>query len=156
MLTKPLKNLEILLLPWKNASSDAFFIRKTVFIEEQQVPQELELDEEDPRAIHALATLNAQPIGTARLVDLENSQAQIGRMAVLDQFRGQGIGQQILKKLMLYAREKGVTSLVLHSQVSAIPFYEKMGFIAQGPIYDEAGIPHRNMMLIFPKFSNNP
>ncbi len=57
---------------------------------------------------------------------------------------------------MLYAREKGVTSLVLHSQVSAIPFYEKMGFIAQGPIYDEAGIPHRNMMLIFPKFSNIP
>ena len=156
MLSKPLKNLEILLLPWESVSSDAFFIRKTVFIEEQRVPEELELDDDDQRAIHALAQLNAQPIGTARLVDLGYDQAQIGRMAVLDQFRGQGIGQQILQKLILYAQEKGIASLVLHSQVSAIPFYEKMGFIAQGPIYDEAGIPHRNMMLILPKFSNNP
>jgi predicted GNAT family N-acyltransferase len=88
-------------------------------------------------------------------VELENGHAQIGRMAVLETYRDQGIGQQILKKLMLYAQEKGITSLVLHSQVNAIPFYEKMGFIAQGPIYDEAGIPHRNMMLIFPQFSNN-
>lgn len=156
MLSKPLKNLEFLLLPWESACSEAFFIRKTVFIEEQRVPEELELDDDDQRAIHVLAQLNAQPIGTARLVDLGHDQAQIGRMAVLDQFRGQGIGQQILQKLILYAQEKGIASLVLHSQVSAIPFYEKMGFVAQGPIYDEAGIPHRNMMLILPKFSNNP
>jgi predicted GNAT family N-acyltransferase len=155
LLSKPLKNLEILLLSWESASSGAFFIRKTVFIEEQRVPEELELDEEDAHAIHALAQLNTQPIGTARLVNLGGGQAQIGRMAVLEQFRGHGIGQQILKQLILYAREKGISSLVLHSQVSAIPFYEKMGFIAQGPIYDEAGIPHRNMMLILPKFSNN-
>ena len=150
-----MKNLEILLLSWEHASSDAFFIRKTVFVEEQQVPEELELDDDDPRAIHVLAKLNSQPIGTARLVELENGHAQIGRMAVLETYRDQGIGQQILKKLLLYAQEKGITSLVLHSQVNAIPFYEKMGFIAQGPIYDEAGIPHRNMMLIFPQFSNN-
>ena len=155
MLSKPLKNLEILLLPWESVSSDAFFIRKTVFVEEQQVPEELELDDDDPRAIHVLAKLNSQPIGTARLVELENGHAQIGRMAVLEPYRDQGIGQQILKKLMLYAQEKRIASLVLHSQVNAIPFYEKIGFIAQGPIYDEAGIPHRNMMLIFPQFSNN-
>lgn len=127
--------------------SRAFPIRKAVFIEEQNVPEELELDEFDPQALHALLQFDQQWIGTARLVDLAKGQAQIGRMAVLAQYRRQGFGKQILEEMILAARQKGVTSLVLHSQVNAIPFYGKLGFIAQGPIYDEAGIPHRNMMM---------
>ena len=145
-----MKTLEIFLLPWDQASSSAYPVRQQVFIDEQKVPEELELDEFDPLAIHALAYLGEQCVGTARLVDLGNGRSQVGRMAVLANFRGQGIGKQILAKLVQTAKEEGFFSVVLHSQVSAIPFYEKQGFIAQGPIYDEAGIAHRNMMLILP------
>ncbi len=153
-LVNPLKNLDILLLPWELASDEAFRIRKMVFIEEQNVPEELELDEFDALALHALVKCNDQCVGTARLVDLDNQEAQIGRMAVLKEFRNQGIGRAILEKLIHIAQERGITKMILHSQVSAIPFYEGLGFKAEGPVYDEAGIAHRNMMLILPKSPN--
>lgn len=143
----------ILIQSWQEASKDAFAIRKQVFIEEQGVPEDLELDELDPVAIHALATMGSHSIGTGRLVHLEGRQAQIGRMAVLTDFRNQGIGTAILEKLIEQARLAGATNLILHAQVSTIPFYEKHGFEAQGEIYDEAGIAHRNMILLLPNES---
>ncbi len=142
--------LEILIKPWKKAQADAFLVRQEVFIHEQGVPAELELDEYDPLAAHALAYLDGRCIGTGRLVDLGGGQAQIGRMAVLAQFRSTGTGTQILEKLVQLARSQGVQLIILHSQVAAIPFYEKLGFKVQGLIYDEAGIPHRNMILLLP------
>ena len=142
--------MEILIKSWKEAELEAFLVRQEVFIREQGVPAELEIDEFDPCAAHALAQLNGRCIGTGRLVDLGNRQAQIGRMAVLAPFRNQGVGRQILESLVLLARSQGAESIVLHSQVSAIPFYEKLHFQAQGPTYDEAGIVHRNMILILP------
>ncbi len=145
-----MNSLEIFLKPWSKASTEAFCIRRTVFIEEQQVPEDLELDEYDPLATHALAYFDELCVGTARLVDLGDGHAQIGRMAVLANFRGKGIGMQILENLLLAAKVRGFSTLILHSQLSVMPFYEKLGFIAQGPIYDEAGILHRNMMLILP------
>jgi predicted GNAT family N-acyltransferase len=145
-----LKNLDILLLPWEQAAQHAYPIRQQVFIHEQGVPAALELDELDLFAVHALARDDEQYVGTARLVDLGNSHAQIGRMAVLANFRDQGIGRKILGSLVRLAQSRGFSTLILHSQVSAIPFYEKLGFTAEGAIYDEAGIPHRNMMLILP------
>ncbi len=126
-------------------------MRQEVFIREQGVPAELELDEFDPSAAHALANLNGRCIGTGRLVDLGNRQAQTGRMAVLAQFRNQGVGRQVLEMLIDLAKSQEFESIVLHSQVSAIPFYEKLGFQAQGPTYDEAGIAHRNMILVLSK-----
>jgi predicted GNAT family N-acyltransferase len=142
--------LEILVKSWKEAKNDAFLVRQEVFIHEQGVPAELELDEYDPLAAHAIAYLDGHCIGTGRLVDLGGGQAQIGRMAVLAKYRGAGTGKQILDMLIQLAGLKGVKLLVLHSQVAAIPFYEKLGFEAQGPVYDEAGIPHRNMILLLP------
>ena len=139
--------MEILLKSWKEAEVDAFLVRQEVFIIEQSVPAELELDEFDSSAAHILAYQDAHCIGTGRLVNLSAKQAQIGRMAVLAQFREKGVGKQILQKLVDLATSQGVREIILHSQVSAIPFYEKLGFQAQGDIYDEAGIPHRNMML---------
>lgn len=139
--------MEILLKSWKEAEADAFLVRQKVFIQEQGVPAELELDEFDSSAAHILAYQDAHCIGTGRLVNLSAKQAQIGRMAVLAKFRGKGIGKQILQKLVDLAASQGVREIILHSQVSAIPFYEKLGFQAQGEVYDEAGIPHRNMML---------
>ncbi len=143
--------MEILIKPWKEAEIDAFLVRQEVFIREQQVPAELELDEFDPSATHVLAHQNGLCIGTGRLVDLDHRQAQIGRMAVLAQFRGKGIGKRLLETLIELARSRGTEMIILHSQVVAIPFYEKLGFQAEGPVYDEAGIPHRNMILVLPK-----
>ena len=140
--------LEIVLLPWERVSEHAYLIRKQVFIAEQGVPEELELDELDLSALHALAYQDGQCVGTGRLVNLGNGQAQIGRMAVLPNFRGQGIGREILERLLLAATAEGVSSLILHAQLTAMPFYEKLGFVGQGSLYEEAGIPHRNMMLI--------
>ena len=142
--------LEIIIKPWKEAEIEAFLVREEVFIREQKVPAELELDEFDPSAAHALAYLEACCIGTGRLVDLGGGISQIGRMAILAQFRNQGIGLQILEKLTDLAKSQGAKSIVLHSQVVAIPFYEKLGFKPEGPIYDEVGMPHRNMILILP------
>ncbi len=139
--------MEILLKSWKEAEVDAFLVRQEVFILEQGVPAELELDEFDLSAAHVLAYQDAHCIGTGRLVNLSAKQAQIGRMAVLAKFRGKGIGKQILQKLVDLAASQGVLEIILHSQVSAIPFYGKLGFQAQGDVYEEAGIPHRNMML---------
>lgn len=140
-----------MLLPWERVSEHAYLIRKQVFIAEQGVPEELELDELDLSALHALAYQDGQCVGTGRLVDLGNGQAQIGRMAVLPNFRGQGIGREILERLLLAATAEGVSSLILHAQLTAMPFYEKLGFVGQGSLYEEAGIPHRNMMLLLPK-----
>lgn len=142
--------MEILTKSWNEAITEAFLVRQEVFIQEQGVPVELELDEYDPLAAHVLAYLDGNCIGTGRLIDLGGGQAQIGRMAVLAQFRGTGTGKQILEKLIQLACSQGARSIVLHSQIAAIPFYEKLGFKAQGPIYDEAGIPHRNMILLLP------
>ena len=143
--------MEILIKPWQEAEIDAFLVRQEVFIREQAVPIELELDEWDPLATHALAYLDECCIGTGRLVDKGHGQAQIGRMAVLVKFRNQGVGKQILEKLIALAKSQGVRSIVLHSQITAIPFYEKQGFLVQGSTYDEAGIPHRNMILLLSK-----
>jgi len=143
--------LEIIIKPWQDASQEAYFVRKQVFIQEQGVPEDLELDEFDPTSKHALAYMGAQCVGTGRLVPLDNHHAQIGRMAVLSTFRNRGIGKAILMRLISLAKAEEVLTLTLHSQVSAIPFYAKLGFIAEGPVYDEAGISHRNMMLLLPK-----
>ena len=146
-LHNPLKNLDILLVDWVKASKEAFFIRKTVFIDEQRVPEELELDADDLQAIHVLAKIDGLSVGTARLVAISKDQAQIGRMAVLDQYRGQGIGRQILEKLIQLAQEKDFTGLFMHSQVNAIPFYEKAGFQVCSAPYLDAGIWHVDMQL---------
>lgn len=145
-----MKNLEILIKPWEQARQDAFPIRQKVFIEEQKVPEEVEIDEFDDLAWHAVAYMGSQAVGTGRLVLLQSGRGQIGRMAVMPAFRSQGIGADILRCLIDLAQQQEMQSIVLHSQITAIPFYEKQGFVAQGPTYDEAGIDHRNMMLILP------
>ena len=71
-------------------------------------------------------------------------------MAVLSSFRGQGIGREMLERLLLAATAEGLSTLILHAHLTAMPFYENLGFVGQGSFYEEAGIPHRNMMLILP------
>lgn len=140
----------ILIKSWQDAEQEAYSIRKRVFIEEQGVPEEMELDEYDPSAWHALAYLNSECIGTARLVTLTRGiekVGRIGRMAVLPMYRGRGIGGSLLRSLLGLSKSQGITQLELHAQISAISFYEQYGFIAQGNTYVEAGIAHRDMIL---------
>jgi predicted GNAT family N-acyltransferase len=137
----------ILIKSWREAVEEAYLIRKRVFIDEQGVPEEMELDEYDPLAQHALAYLKSECIGTARLVSLPSGVGRIGRMAVLLMHRKQGVGGKLLCALLELSKSQGITKLELHAQLSAIAFYEQYGFIAQGDIYDEAGIAHRDMIL---------
>lgn len=128
----------------------AFAIRLRVFVREQGVPQEIELDRDDRRASHFLATLQGRAVGTARLVT-KNGRAKIGRMAVLKSYRGKGVGKALLKRSIESARKKKVKMIYLHAQVSVIGFYEKMGFQCVGRLFMEAGIPHRKMVFSHPE-----
>ena len=129
------------LLSWEDARAEASRIRFRVFVEEQGVPREIELDALDAQCVHALAFEDGRPVGTGRLLP----DGHIGRMAVLEEWRGRGIGSGILESLMRKARERGEVEVLLSAQVHAVPFYKRHGFEAMGEIYEEAGIPHRTM-----------
>lgn len=137
---------------WAQAKNQVAPIRLQVFVEEQGVPEDMEWDEFDQDAWHAIAKFNDQLVGTGRLIlpaiD-QNPIAKIGRMAVLKDHRSQGIGQHILRALIQKGKEKGAQEFILHAQIHAIPFYAKAGFEPNGPIFDEAGIPHVEMRLTF-------
>jgi predicted GNAT family N-acyltransferase len=124
-------------------------IRYQVFIVEQQIPEEEEWDEDDSIAIHALAFENSLPIATGRLIINETDQAnaKIGRMAVLENYRSQGYGRAILKKLIDLGKEKGAQVFILHAQVHALDFYRREGFKPEGDIFDEVDMPHQKMIL---------
>lgn len=122
----------------------AFAIRRKVFCEEQNVPEEEELDDRDTEAWHFLAFVDGVPAGTARLVPTAGA-AKIGRMAVRKEYRGRGVGTRLLEAAMHAAAELKLHPMVLDAQVSAIPFYERLGFVAEGVVFDDAGIPHRRM-----------
>jgi predicted GNAT family N-acyltransferase/gamma-glutamylcyclotransferase (GGCT)/AIG2-like uncharacterized protein YtfP len=124
----------------------AFAIRMRVFVKEQGVPAEIELDRDDTRAVHFLATIVGRAVGTGRVV-LRRHSAKIGRMAVLKSYRGKGVGKALLKRAIVNARKLGAEKIYLHAQAPVIGFYEKMGFRCVGPVFDEAGIPHRKMVL---------
>ena len=121
-------------------------LRRAVFIEEQEVPEDLEVDGLDDTALHLLATLDGRPVGTARML-LKGATGKIGRVCVLRDLRGQGVGAALIRAAVEELRRLGLAQAKLGSQVHAIPFYEKLGFTAEGPVYDDAGIPHRDMVL---------
>ena len=131
---------------WHEAMELVKPIRYQVFVVEQNVPEDLEWDEYDQDAFHAVAKLHDQVIGTGRLI-LNQNIAKIGRMAVDKAFRGKGIGIDILRALINKGKEKGAQEFILHAQTHAIAFYAKEGFEPYGPIFDEAGIPHVEMRL---------
>jgi predicted GNAT family N-acyltransferase len=120
-------------------------IRMEVFVGEQRVPVEEEMDELDAAAVHVLALADGEPIGTGRLILADAETARIGRMAVLKARRGEGIGGAILQRLIDVARERGVRKLTLAGQLHAISFYERFGFAAHGDVFLDAGIEHRTM-----------
>lgn len=132
---------KIQLMSWDEARADAAPIRFEVFVAEQRVPAEIELDAMDAQCTHAVAYENGQAIATGRLLP----DGHIGRMAVLKAWRGRGAGSAILAALMDAARRRGDASVELSAQVHAVPFYLAHGFQPVGPVYEEAGIAHQAM-----------
>ena len=137
MKTEPL----IELLSWEEARAQASPIRFAVFCDEQGVQREIELDEHDSQSIHVIAYEGGHAVGTARLLP----DGHIGRMAVLKDWRGRGIGGLMLQKLMERAKARGDREIVLSAQVHAVPFYRANGFVEEGSEYLEAGIRHQEM-----------
>jgi predicted GNAT family N-acyltransferase len=123
-----------------------YLIRMEVFVEEQKVPPWEEMDHFDEEATHYLAEENGKAVGTARLVDKGDGVGKIGRVAVLRGARGTGVGRDLMRCIL---DEAGVQfhSYVLDAQVQVIPFYERLGFVAEGDVFLDAGIEHRRMWL---------
>ncbi|KIQ61771.1 acetyltransferase [Kitasatospora griseola] len=130
-------------------------VRRAVFVEEQEIPAELEYDEYDATSAHLLAVgEDGAPLGTARLISGAEALALtggiagrvlLGRLAVVPAARGTGLGVRLVRAVEELGREHGATELELHAQVQALGFYERLGYAAHGPEYDDAGIPHRTM-----------
>ena len=143
---------EILITPWLDAKKSATPIRFEVFVNEQNVPESMEIDEDDENAWHALVIAQGLPIGTARLV-IENTSSnrlqigRIGRMAVLKSFRGQGAGKRLMEALIQFGSEMSIRQYYLHAQLTAQDFYKGFGFVSEGEIFEEAGILHQSMRL---------
>lgn len=126
---------------WENDKEKLSEVRRIVFIDEQKVPKQMEWDGEDESSIHYLAEIDDNTVAVARL----KPDGQLGRMAVLKEYRNQGIGHKLLQFII-----NGLNSrkdIYLHAQVSAIPFYKKNGFIECEDIFYEADIPHKKMLL---------
>ena len=119
-------------------------LRRAVFIEGQQVPEELEIDGRDERCLHFLATLDGRPVGCARMRE-ESGAAKAERVAVLASHRGEGVGRALMRALEASAAEADFAEVVLHAQEEVIVFYERLGYRAEGPLFEEAGIMHRQM-----------
>lgn len=123
-------------------------LRRVVFIEEQGVSEADEVDDKDDEAIHLLALLDGEPVGSARLLVLGDV-GKIGRVCVLPLGRGKGIGADLIRAAVARFRiEPGVRKVKLGAQTHALGFYERLGFTAFGPLYDDAGIAHRDMLLV--------
>ncbi|HXF46123.1 MAG TPA: GNAT family N-acetyltransferase [Burkholderiaceae bacterium] len=138
----PPAELTVELGAWDALRAEAEPIRTAVFVIEQKVPAEIEIDEFDPVSVHAIARDRAgRPLGTGRLLP----DGHIGRMAVLREARGRGVGAALLAALIEEARRRGHAEVVLSAQLHAVPFYARFGFAVAGDTFEEAGIAHVTM-----------
>ncbi len=132
-----------------------FAVRKEVFVVEQQVPEELEYDAYDAGAVHVLAVgEDGRPLGAGRLLHGEAAAGRtggepgvgaLGRLAVVKAARGLGVGIALVRGIEDAARARGLTAVDLHAQTHAVGFYVRLGYVAYGPEFPDAGIPHRAM-----------
>ncbi|MGW1542767.1 GNAT family N-acetyltransferase [Streptomyces sp. NPDC002309] len=132
-----------------------FAVRKEVFVAEQGVPEDVEYDADDPGALHVLAVReDGVPLGTGRLLygaaaagktGGDPSVGSLGRLAVTREARGLGVGAALVRAIEDAARARGLAAVDLHAQTHAMGFYERLGYVAYGPEFPDAGIPHRSM-----------
>ncbi|MCX4998806.1 MULTISPECIES: GNAT family N-acetyltransferase [Streptomyces] len=137
-----------------------FALRKEVFVAEQGVPEEIEYDAYDAVAVHVLAVReDGLPLGTGRLLHGgaalgktggDASVGSLGRLAVSRAARGLGVGAALVRAIEEAARARGLAAVDLHAQTQALGFYERLGYVAYGPQFPDAGIPHRAMRRVLP------
>lgn len=138
---------EIRRLDWPAARDDAYAVRHEVFVEEQGVPEAIELDGEDPQAAHLVAyDSGGSPVGTARVRVLEDGTAKAERLAVRAAHREQGVGRRLMARLEDIAREHGCSRVRLHGQTRVEEFYASVGYEPVSDEFEEAGIPHVEMV----------
>lgn len=118
-------------------------IRFEVFVDEQGVPPEIEMDDRDPHCIHLLAVSGDEAVGTAR-IDIQQS-GKVGRLAVLPDSRRLGIGRRLMERCHEIADDHGLREVWCHAQVKAVPFYQRLGYRISGDLFEEAGIDHLPM-----------
>jgi YbgC/YbaW family acyl-CoA thioester hydrolase len=132
---------------WDTLGPDARHIRTQVFIQEQGIPENMEWDNVDPGCNHAVAYNRlGLPLATGRWIEHVPGVAKIGRMAVSASVRGSGVGRLVLTALMQHAKQHGYREAVLHAQLTATDFYGRSGFVARGPVFDDVGIAHIEMV----------
>jgi len=141
-------NLKVEIVKWIDGHAQLNNIREKVFIQEQKVTPELEWDGMDEKAIHFLVFKDEEAIGCARAIVIK-SQMQLGRMAVLKEYRGQGAGSTLIEKAIVTAKLKQLSSIQISAQCNATNFYVKFGFEVTGDTYLDAEILHRDMTLEF-------
>jgi D-hexose-6-phosphate mutarotase/predicted GNAT family N-acyltransferase len=141
--------VRVTVVNWQEAEAALSSIRREVFIEEQQVPEELEWDGEDAHALHVLVVNDGEPIGCGRML----ADGHIGRMAVLENYRGKGVGRLILKTLLMEAEKLRRGRVFLNAQTRAAGFYAKYGFNPVGGEFPDANIPHVRMEKTLDNFS---
>lgn len=149
--------IEVALVRTARDMALALELRRRVFIEEQGVPEAEEIDRHDgdpaqvTTAVHVLARRDGQPVGTGRLLVeyASDEHAHIGRVAVLAEERRHGVGRAVMRALEAEARSRGFPGITLGAQLHAIPFYERLGYVAHSEVFLDAGIEHRWMDLRF-------
>ncbi len=130
---------------------DCISVRRDVFVVGQNVPEDLEVDGLDVQCTHFIARVDGRAVGTARLRITPEGIAKAERVAVRADVRGQRLGHRLMDALEAEARRQGHDEVVLSAQVPVIPFYEARGYVAEGPVYLDAGIDHRTMRRRWPR-----
>jgi predicted GNAT family N-acyltransferase len=133
--------VRIELMDWAGARRLAAPIRFAIFVGEQNVPADIELDDQDEQSLHAIAWDGGKVVGTGRLLP----EGKIGRMAVVKEWRRRGVGAAILETLLAEAARRGHREVRLSAQLQAAEFYRAHGFVAEGEVFEEAGILHQAM-----------
>ncbi|MBD3275303.1 MAG: GNAT family N-acetyltransferase [Candidatus Marinimicrobia bacterium] len=140
-------NIRIRIAESQSDLRKALDIRFRVFVDEQNVPKDLEQDGLDRECLHFLAFADNVPVGTGRLREIDAGTVKIERMAVLQNYRNMGIGRQLLDRMLQHIRSAGYENIVLHAQAPAAEFYQRAGFQPQGDTFYEADIPHLRMVM---------
>ncbi len=140
-----LTTLRIIQISTADELASCWAVRREVFVDEQGVPEELEIDGDDPLCVHFAAIDDRGQVWATARLRMNDGEGKAQRVAVRLAARGKGVGTQVMRALEECARRLGAQRVKLSSQLQALPFYERLGYRAHGDIYDDAGIPHRDM-----------
>lgn len=140
-----MSDIEVAVGTWADFADAATAVRTAVFIDEQGVDEDVELDGKDPEAVQFLARDGEYPVGTARLRFPEPTVGKVERVAVRKSYRESGVGSALMRAVEDAARDDGATALTLHAQTAVEGFYEQLGYETVSDEFEEAGIPHVEM-----------